>query len=104
MRVLYAFSLTELPPSCAHLAELTSLNISDNLFYGVPHAIEQMKNLRSLNLAYTLTPSLPEFLGKLRYLSELSVFGNPLNTYPPVLRNMTQLTTLVCVKTFSYLL
>lgn len=58
------------------LENLTSLDLSDNEFTGVPAEVGQLTNLRILDLSNNQLTGLPYELGNLSNLSELDISGN----------------------------
>lgn len=64
-----------------HLQNLTSLNVSNNQFTGLPAEVGQLTKLEVLNLSNNQFTGLPHELGNLQNLKVLDLRGNDISTF-----------------------
>lgn len=80
------------------LQNLKVLNLSNNLFTGVPAEIGQLKNLEILDLSYNKLTGLPYELGNLSQLKILNLKGNKYSTQDlEIIKQKLPATTVVLV-------
>ena len=87
--------LTELPESLGQLAQLESLYLSSNRLTVLPESLRELTQLRTLNLMGNLLSDLPLGFPNLTNLRSLGLGdgtgGNPLRSFPSVIRELIQL-------------
>lgn len=92
--------LKRLPSIIGQLQHLETLNLSNNRFLASSkwEALEQLAQLKSLNLNYALQnfKTLPAALGNLQGLVELHLTGNQLRYLPNSMSQLQQLERLYC--------
>jgi hypothetical protein len=86
--------LMSLPELLGQLTQLQSLDLSNNKLTALPELLGQLTQLQSLDLSNNKLMSLPESLGQLTHLRELNLLVNHLGVMPEVLRRLSQLETL----------
>ena len=91
---LIGIKLTELPESVEQLTQLRSLNLSYNQLTALLESLGQLTQLQSLDLSSNQLTALPESLGQLTQLQSLDLSNNQLTTLPESLGQLTQLQSL----------
>lgn len=87
--------LTELPAALRQLAQLQSLNLSNNQLTALPEWLGQLTQLQVLVFSGNRLTALPESLGQLTQLQTLDLSRNQLTVLPESLGQLTQLRELV---------
>ncbi len=83
--------LTSLPPELSQLSNLTKLNLSNNLLVSLPSEIGQLSSIVELDLSNNQLNSLPPEIGKLSNLKLLYLDNNYLTTLPSEIVNLQKL-------------
>ncbi len=87
--------LTVLPPEIGNLSNLTELSIWGNQLTGLPPEIENLSSLARLTFSDNQLTVLPPEIGNLSNLTELHLEFNQLTSLPPELGNLSNLTILL---------
>ncbi len=82
--------LTSLPDSLCQLAQLQSLDVSENQLTSLPDSLGQLAQLQALNVVGNQLTSLPDSLGQLVQLQTLDVSSNRLTSLPDSLGQLAQ--------------
>jgi GTPase SAR1 family protein len=80
-----------LPPEIGDLANLTSLNVSENALGEIPSEIGRLSNLINLNLAHNALKSLPSTFNRLVNLQSLNLQENRFTALPLEILQLTNL-------------
>lgn len=83
--------LTELPASLEQLTQLRTLDVSNNELTTLPELLGLLTQLQTLKLSRNQITALPESLGQLTMLRALDLSDNELTTLPESLGYLTQL-------------
>ncbi|KAM9617882.1 leucine-rich repeat-containing protein 18 [Trichechus inunguis] len=81
---LHSNYIDRLPESIGQMSTLLYLNVCNNKLTsnGLPVELNQLKNIRTLNLGLNHLDSVPTTLGALKELHEVGLFDNLLNSIP----------------------
>jgi internalin A len=83
--------LTALPKELSHLANLKSIDLSDNEFSQFPDEILQLRALTELDISKNQLATIPASLGQLKHLTSLGLQRNNLVELPLVVTQLTAL-------------
>ncbi|MBD3212912.1 MAG: hypothetical protein GF311_09920 [Candidatus Lokiarchaeota archaeon] len=91
---LESFNNTYLPSSIENLANLKKLDLSQNYFKTLPKSLGRLKKLEYLDLSYNNLDSIPNFVSNLENLQHLDLRFNNIETIPDILKDMTSLNSI----------
>jgi hypothetical protein len=91
---LESFNNTYLPSSIENLENLKKLDLSQNYFNTIPISLGRLKKLEYLDLSYNNLEAIPNFLSNLEILQHLDIRFNNIETIPEFLKDMTSLRSL----------
>jgi internalin A len=83
--------LTMLPPGLEQLRQLRELNLNGNQLTQLPSTIAKLRQLQELYLRDNRLTQLPPAFGQLKQLQRLDLRNNQLTQFPPELGQLTQL-------------
>ncbi|XP_014943538.1 leucine-rich repeat-containing protein 18 [Acinonyx jubatus] len=90
---LHSNYIDKLPESIGQMASLLYLNVSNNRLTtnGLPVELNQLKNIRTVNLGLNHLESVPTTLGALKELHEVGLHDNMLSTIPKSISKLPKL-------------
>ncbi|XP_021087223.1 leucine-rich repeat-containing protein 18 isoform X1 [Mesocricetus auratus] len=90
---LHSNYIDKLPESIGQMTSLLYLNVSNNRLTtnGLPVELNQLKNIRTVNLGLNHLDSVPTTLGALKELHEVGLHDNLLNTIPASISKLPKL-------------
>nr|XP_020015436.1 leucine-rich repeat-containing protein 18 [Castor canadensis] len=90
---LHSNYIDRLPESIGQMTTLLYLNVSNNRLTtnGLPVELNQLKNIRTVNLGLNHLDSVPTTLGALKELHEVGLHDNLLNSVPPSISKLPKL-------------
>ncbi|XP_007080080.1 leucine-rich repeat-containing protein 18 [Panthera pardus] len=90
---LHSNYIDKLPESIGQMASLLYLNVSNNRLTtnGLPVELNQLKNIRTVNLGLNHLESVPTTLGALKELHEVGLHDNMLSTIPKSIAKLPKL-------------
>ena len=86
--------LITLPKGVEQLTQLKTLEMSGNRLTALPEAIGQLTQLQTLDISNNRLTTLPEAIGQLTQLQTLDMSGSQLTALPEAIYQLTQLQTL----------
>src|ERR1017187_1104871 len=92
---LSVLGLTGIPDSLAQLAQLQSLNLSNNRITAIPNSLAHLAQLQYLDLSRNRITAIPNSLAQLAQLQSLNLSNNRITAIPDFLAQLVQLQTLV---------
>ncbi|XP_062939130.1 leucine-rich repeat-containing protein 18 [Cynocephalus volans] len=90
---LHSNYIDKLPESIGQMTTLLYLNVSNNRLTtnGLPVELNQLRNIRTMNLGLNHLDSVPTTLGALKELHEVGLHDNLLNTIPTSISKLPKL-------------
>lgn len=86
--------LNEIPVELKNLKNIKSLNLAFNRIKALPVWLEEFKHLQFLNLSYNQLTTFPDFMGELTQLQSLNLASNQIAELPESIGQITQLHSL----------
>ncbi len=90
-RLWTGVGLKVLPPEIEQLVNLRELELSGNQLIKIPECVAKLSKLETINISGNQISEIPEWMGQLSNLTELYLSGNQISEIPSALKNLEKL-------------